>query len=280
MEQELQTKANADEVPVITPSVTDAELDAAAEGKAPEEITEEPKEEPKEEAKAEEQPKPEPTPEEIAAQEEHKERSRLGRKLAKVEEELLEQRKQTNELMQLLRAKFEPKEEKPPDLPEYITTPEELEKYLNYRDQQRVQKQQEYHQNYAKTVYGFKANDADAHAEILKEMDANFRNIPTGNPLIDAQINYSQAKAAYFSKLAAAKKVEREVPVKGGQPEVPTGLSGNSRVTSKSPSLPKLDKVAQEYVDYLRSLGKKEDQIVEFINKTLEGEAPAYIGQR
>uniref|UniRef100_A0A6M3KZ82 Uncharacterized protein n=1 Tax=viral metagenome TaxID=1070528 RepID=A0A6M3KZ82_9ZZZZ len=273
MDQEVLIKAEADEVTVITPSVTDAELDAAAAGKTLEE-------KPVEEKPAEEL-KPEKTAAEIAAEEEHRERSRLGRKLAKVEEELLEQRKQTNELMELLRTQMPRKEEDKPNIPEYITTPQELEQYLEYRDQTKMKKQQEYHGLYRKTVFGFKVNDnAEIHAEILKEMDANFNTIPTGNPIIDAELNYNKAARAYYAKLAATKKVEKQIPLKGGESEVPTGLSGTSRVNAKEAALPKLDSVAQEYVDYLRSKGKKEEEITAFVKSTLEGEAPAYIGQR
>lgn len=279
MEQEVQAKANADEVPVVTSTVTDADLDAAAEGKTTEEKVEKPEEK---EVKTELKIQLEKSPEELAAEEEHKERSRLGRKLAKVEEELLEQRKQTNELMELLRTQFTPRpQEEKPDIPEYITTPQELEQYLDYREKQKFQKQQNYHQSYAKTVFGFKPNDPDIHAEILKEMDANFRAIPTGEPAIDARINYSDAKAAYFAKLNASRKVNgKEVPLAGGKLEVPTGLSGGSRVVTKEATPPKLDSVAQEYVDYLKSKGMKQEEINAFVKSTLEGEAPAYIGHR
>ena len=276
MPEEVKPKAEAEEVPVVTTTVTDAELNAAAEGKTTEEkvVEELPKEEPK--------PQPiEKTPEEVAAEEEHKERSRLGRKLAKVEEELLEQRKQTNELMELLRTQLVPKpQEEKPNLPEYISTPQELDQYLEYREQEKFKKQQQYNQSYARNVMGFKTNDPDIHSEILKEMDANFRAIPTGDPILDAEINYSKAKAAYYAKLASTRKVEKEVPLRGGKEEVPTGLSGSSRVVIKESPLPKLDSVAQEYVDYLRSKGMKEDDINKFVKTTLEGEAPAYIGQR
>lgn len=278
MGQEVQAQANADEVPVITSTVTDAELNAAAEGKTTEEKVAKPEEK---EVTAGLKIQLEKTPEELAAEEDHKERSRLGRKMAKVEEELLEQRRQTNELMELLRTQMTRKEqEEIPNLPEYITTPQELEQYLEHRESKKVKQQQDYHQGYAKTVFGFKPNDPDIHADILKEMDANFRNIPTGNPAVDAEINYSKAKAAYYSKAVAARKVEKEIPLKGGKEEVATGLSGTSRVTTKATVLPKLDSVAQEYVDYLRSKGKKEEEINAFVKSSLEGEAPAYIGQR
>ena len=281
MGQEDQTGANADEVTVVTSTVTDADLDAAAEGKTTEKKDEE------KEVKAEPKIQLEKTPEELAAEEEHKERSRLGRKVAKFEEELLEQRRHTNELMELLRAQMTKKEpEESPNLPAYINTPEDLEKYLEHRETKKVKQHQDYHEGYAKTVFGFKSSETkpgdapEIHAEILKEMDANFRNIPTGNPNIDAEINYSKAKAAYYAKLSASKKVEREVPLKGGKEEVPTGLSGASRVVGKETVLPKLDSVAQEYVDYLRSKGKKEEEITTFIKQSLGGEPPAYIGQR
>jgi hypothetical protein len=276
MSDEEKPKADADEVTVITPTVTDAELDAAAEGRVLETVLEEKKDEgipgPKIQL--------DKTPEELAAEEEHKERSRLGRKLARVEEELLEQRKQTNELMEILRGQFVKKEEVKPNFPEYITTPQELEQYLSYRDEEKLKKTQEYHSGYRKTVFGFKGNDPEVHGDILKEMDANFKDILTGNPNLDAEINYSKAKAAYYAKLASSRKIGKEIPLNRNKEEVATGLSGTSRVTMKETVLPKLDPVAQEYVDYLRSKGKKEEEIAAFVKSSLEGEAPAYIGQR
>jgi hypothetical protein len=271
-------KADVAEIPVGTSTVSDAELDAAADGKTPETKVEEV---PKVEVIPGSEAPPAKTPEELASEEEHKERSRLGRKLAKVEEELLAQRQQTNELLQLIREQGAKKEPDPKEqLPEYITTPQELEQYLDYREKKKNDLQQTYHQSYAKTVFGFKSNDAEIHAEILKEMDANFRAIPTGNPAVDAELNYSRAKAAYYAKLVSSKKIEKEIPLRGGKEEVATGLSGASRVVGKEATLPKLDTVAQEYVDYLRSKGKKEEEITAFVKQSLEGEAPSYIGQR
>jgi hypothetical protein len=264
------TEANAEGTAVT--NVTDAALDAAAENQ----------EEEKESQQVESETKEELTPEQKA----QVERSRLGRRQAqrvdKLEQELLETRRQHNELMELI-SNIVPKLQ--PNHPAQAPVQEEdLDRPLTRREWEQleaqkrrseVEQQTNYQKSYQRTLNAFRSQNPDLHEEVVAEKMKNFNVIVTGNPELDAEFNYNRAMASVLKKKSAAPR--RQVPVNGGTEAVPTGLSGTSRV--KPSELPKvqLDPEAQELMNYLASKGKD----TKWASETLTGEIPLnLLGKR
>ena len=194
----------------------------------------------------------------------HKERSRLGRRFTKFEQEIEGLKQTIGNLTNTLnqrpdpyadRAIHQPMEDKPPV--EYITTPEDLEKYEAWRSQRAEQQRSQYANKY---VHGIKSMTymSDMHSEIENELLTNVGEYPTyskfSDPMGDAQKNYMKAE----NKLLKQKLVGAQAPkpnVRGGS-NTPAGVSATTRINAPTKSPTKLDEYASKFV---RSLGESED---------------------
>ncbi len=83
-------------------------------------------------------------------------------------------------------------------------------------------------------------------------MYENFNKVHTGDPEIDARINYAEAKAALVEKNMAKPKInlKQEKPVA-------VGVGGGSVTEPTKPKEVKLSEDAQSYATYLKNKGSK-----------------------
>ena len=85
-------------------------------------------------------------------------------------------------------------------LPEFVATPEDQFKTQHVIDAARKQYTRVYQDGYVRTLNTLKVENPDQHDVIVKEMMENFNIRRTGNPAVDAEINYSRALAAVAKK--------------------------------------------------------------------------------
>lgn len=247
-----QDKANEQSQTVTDTPVTDADLDSALEGSGqPETIVE---------------PQAEVKPIE---EEDHSEKSRLGRKVKRMEEQFSNVLEKFDDFM----SRSIPPQPSPPadELPEFIQTPEDVERVVSARERKIATAQQMYSGNYIKQLQGLGNVNTEIHDDILNEMAANpnFNARHTGNPIVDARLNYAEAKASVLAKKTAGTRPN--IPVSGGSPISPTGISATSRnAVTPTSELPELSEASKEFI---RRTGMSEEDV----KAALTGNAPLNI---
>ena len=197
------------------------------------------------------------------------ERTRLGRRVKKMEGTLDEIRN----FMQTLSGPAshpKPSEASGDEIPEFVSTPADVDKILDNRERRKIESQKTYETQYFKRLNTFSGEDPDFHEQIVDEMVKNqrFNQILTGNPDIDARTNYAEAKAHLLSQ-----KMSKVRPnVRGGKPSVSTDLSISSHSDRSVPEDIQLDPVAAEFV-------KKVGMSKESVNKAFAGEMPVHLAR-
>ncbi len=262
----VEEQVKPDDKPPVTEKVTDAALssafDAMAEEKKPEEV--------KVELPAKEVetiPKKEELDDDVLDQ---KTRSWMGRKIAGMRDQIKQELEEEFEqrMTQKLRSKEEPKRD---ELPEIISTPDDVDRVIDARERRKSESQQKYEQSYIKTARAFAKDNAEIHEDVWKEMMANHNVIRTGNPEVDAELNYLRAKTVVVGSRVGFKQVKANV--RSEVSDVPTSISTESRETSPPPPTITLDPDAKEF---LRRIGKGEDWAAE----ALKGDTPIHLSSR
>ena len=252
----------------VTERVTDEELQsaleealAAGDEETPAEAEAAPEETPEEVSPPAEpvaaQPQPPPTPEEPT---DPRERTALGRKVKGLELEV-------QRLTQMLSARPQAPPANSPQAnedepPEFITTPDELERYLSIRERKRQAEVQGYQMGYGQRFLEI-GKDDPMYMEVEQEMMSSFNRRETGNPAIDAELNYHRARAAVLSKKLASPAPEvpaaPKIPGKGDKPQG-SGVTIASRNSRPASAPPQLDEFA---ADFIRRTGMKEESVRE-----------------
>ncbi len=249
-EESLESK----ETPPVEP-VGDEELDSAAQTTEEEVVKVEKKETKKIEPEDEE---------------EHRERSKLGRKVKQLEDVIQQQ----NERMEMLMAKLETPASTNPYEDE-ILTEEDWKKYRAIRKKE-TEEQTKYSQGYIRNFYAEGKKDREGNPElydeVYNEMAVNFNIRYSNDPSMDAALNYAKAKAAVLAKKTASPKLKPNL--KGGdKPQASTNIDVKSRAAPEPSEEIELDDEAKEFV---RKVGMK----TESIREALKGEAPAHLSAR
>lgn len=159
---------------------------------------------------------------------ENAERSKLGRKVKTLEEQI-------TRLSGLLERKQQ--EQEPEDS---ILTPENLPKYIERLEQERSHKKQEYSSSYTSKFAEIGAEDENFD-DVWAEMYANHNAVVTGDPSVDAQINYLKAQNALLKK-------GPKNPVQGKGATTNTAVNIPDGMQKKQTVMPKLDHVAAEFL--------------------------------
>ena len=247
MEDNNATKGIAGDATVTEPSVTDEALTAALEGKETSE--------PEVTAKAAEA-EPDGQDEQ---DEDHAEKTRLGRKVKKLEDVMVTKAEFSQLMNKLDTLMAKPAEQVSTDkveMPEYVTTPDDVEKVIQAREQRMRTDQETYQKAYVSTMVSM-GNGNEQHDDVVKEMMTNFNVRRTGNPQIDAELNYAKAQAAVLSRGAT-----KTVPVKGEKPAAAGVTVGNTN-TQRKVTLPKLSAEAESFAAYMIRNGMSEESIAE-----------------
>lgn len=177
-----------------------------------------------------------------------RENSRLGRKVAKLEGTIME-------LSSNLRSFLEQGQNRAnaTTIPEYISTPADVEQILNAREQKQRDEQGRYESAYKGQLMQFAAEEP-LHQEIVNEMMANFNWKHTAQGNIDAELNYSKAKASLLSKKMATPK-----PNVKSESGIATALGVSGQSAQTTPKAPvKLDPIAERFAKHM---GMTDDQI-------------------
>lgn len=207
----------------------------------------------KEEAKPAEEAKPVVEGEVVLTHEEearelHKTRSDLGRKFKGLEDkyDLI-----LNEIRGL-----KPKPEEQP-LPEVITTPEDVNRVIDAREQGKSKKVQEYQGTYTRTFQELGEDDLELHEEVMKEVFppdkpqdyvSPFNKIISGDPVRDAAKNYKAAMKAVLAKKTANVKPPEPQPNVRGEKPVGSGVSvGTKTIPSGKPKV-QLDDLTKSFL--------------------------------
>lgn len=224
--------------------------DTKEEVKEPEkEVSDESEGEEKTPEKASSEPKPE-------EDEDHKEASKLGRKVKGLYDRFDQIMARLDQIQQPAR-----QEVKEVDMPEVITSPEDVERVLSAREERAKQAKVSYERSYLKVIGELAGDNEELHEEIYTEMMKNHNVRHSDNPDMDARLNYERAK---FS--VATRKSDSDKPKRIKSDKIPAQpAAGAARSESKSVAMPKLDKEAQDYVNYLRKKGTSEDDIAKIL---------------
>lgn len=257
MEDNKATEGLAEDATVTEESVTDEALTAALEGKKTSES--------KPTGKATEA---EPELQDEGQEEQgddHATKTRLGRKVKKLEEVMVT-KDEFNQLMSKLDTfmtrpvEIQVSTEQNTEMPEYVATPDDVEKVIQARENRIRSEQDTYQRAYVSQMVSMSQGN-DAHDDIVKEMMTNFNVRRTGNPQIDAELNYANAKAAVLSRGTI-----RTVPVKGDN-VVASGVTHGTTNTQHKVVLPKLSPDAENFVAYMRRQGMSEESIAEALSE-------------
>ena len=196
-----------------------------------------------------------------------KERSRLGRRLSKFEQEFSELKTKMSVLDKLdsFMSQQQQAQYRQPDpqrtvvedeqLPEFITTPEDFEKYQMIRQRKQDRQNQLYTSNYVGSIRQMSYINPEMHSEIEKELMTNVKLYMkhTNDPLQDANINYRIAEANVLKK-----RMMDSTPrpnIKGGT-TVPTGVTSTTRMAAPPKVVDKLDDYAAKFI---KAIGASED---------------------
>ena len=281
--KDVQPEATADQV---TPE-QDIDLDSAAleaerrlAGEVPAETVEEKvestevTEEPVVEEKVEQKATPDETPEEPT---DHKERTKLGRKVAELEHNigtLLEQNRTLIERLISPPPKEQPQVEQEQEYID-ISTPEGLDKFLTQREQSRILAAQKDKVNYGlgyesqvkEWVGKVTATEDPDVTEIHKLItgDTPFNVRLSSDPKSDFAINLAKAEAHYYKQKAKAPVAEKKVPLKNDPPRSPLAVGGESKADSSVVN-PKPMNISPAALEFAKSQGWGDEEVTKILS--------------
>lgn len=211
-----------------------------------------------------------------------RERSNLGRKVKRLEDELTN----FNSKMDTLLSRFpqpQPAYQQEEEIPEIIATSEDVlkllrspkgkEMYKTLKDeetQEQAKERDKYEREYFIASEKMKDDNPEMHQEIFDEMLKNFNKVRTGTPEIDAELNYTRAKASVLSKRIAAPAKPKPPNVKGGGSAIPAGLSVGSTNDTEHEKELNLDADALEFL-------KKTGMSMDSAKSALKGDIPMHL---
>ncbi len=221
----------------------------------------------------------------------HKERSRLGRRMKSLEDsigQILERLSQPQQPAPVQNTATQPVDysdnyviqriaeaKERGIIPEIITTPEDqwaTNRYLAQIEQERTATlNNAYSQGYIRQLESNKGKvDESLHAEIIAELykdNSPFNVRHSDNPVADARINYAEAKAYILEQKATG---NGKNVFKGKQTNLATGVTATTRQKIQADELPPLDETAKEFV---RMTGMSEESV----RSALKGDLPIHL---
>lgn len=146
---------------------------------------------------------------------------------------------------------------------------EDFLRKMTVYEKRKIEKQKSYEENYVNRIRRLGSGDQD-YKEIYDEMYNNFNVIHSGDPEIDAEINWSKAQASVLKKKVSPNKPN----VKGERNTAPTDLGVNATNDSTATTEIQLDDYAKEYVT---RTGMKKESIEKAVKSELR---PGVSGRR
>jgi hypothetical protein len=197
------------------------------------------------------------TPEQLV----QKERSRHGREISSLKDQVSDLKRSIESLASDLTSRQTHSlpvedDEKPPV--EFVTTPDELEKYNAWKERKVAKQRENYTRDYVRAVKSLSYMNPEFHNEIEKELLASDTryNSHSGfiKPSYDAEANYNIAEAKILKR--KLKEAKGEVTVTRGDNSLATGVTVTSTNATTGKKKVELDEDAKKF---LRGMGEKED---------------------
>lgn len=217
-----------------------------------------------------EEPIQDPIPDEPV---DNTERSNLGRKVAAQGETLSRIEETLAELQAGQRRDVDPVRDPLEDVDDDTPlTKGEVKQMIENAERKKAEKNDKYVNGYRNTLAVLaRGVDPEFHQVVVNKMMADHNVKHSDDAVMDARLNYANAKADVLGELATKKSPFARKAADGQN-------LGGSATTTNAPQVNKpkvkLDPYAQDFVDTLKRQGKMTD---EEIAEALEGDAPAYI---
>jgi len=212
-------------------------------------------------AKAEEAAKP-AAAEDEDAELDHKERSRLGRRVkgleAKLEEVLSLLRQQGQQTPSGPVASPATDDEEPPAV---IATIEDLERATKFLEKKKMQERAAYAARYSEEFLKLGKDDPD-YEEIEKEMMAHHNVVRTGDPRLDAQINFDKARISLYRR-----RLESKTPPKPNVKGEDTKGTGVTVTAANISGKGKPVELPDEVRDFVRRIKRDESWAAEVLSQ-------------
>ena len=220
---------------------------------------------------------PEPAP--VEPQEEptdHKERTKLGRKVADLESnigKLLEQQRLLIERLpvSVVQAPTPEPEQEYVDL----STPEGLRTFMAQERERERNDKATYAVGYASQVKEWisdaeRAEDADA-VEINKLLtgDTPYNVRHSSNPQGDFVLNLSRAEAHYYKQKAKTPPAEKKAPLLNDKPRAPLAVGGESKADAGSVSTKPL-KISAAAMEFAKANGMSDEDVAAILSAPIQ----------
>lgn len=185
----------------------------------------------------------------------HRENSRLGRKVVRLEETITELSEQIRTFLNQSGGKVN---NQVADDPEYISTADDVRRIMQREKQAEESKLTAYQTDYKRTLNTLGVDDP-IREEVIAEMFSNnyngpFNKVQTGFGNADARINFSDARAAVI-----AKKHATPTPNVKGESGVPAGLGVSGQSAASATKTPiQLDPTAEKFA---KTMGMTDEQV-------------------
>lgn len=193
------------------------------------------------------------TPEELA---EHRERSQLGRRVSAMEDNMKAFMAQVGNAVERLEALGQPKGAGTYDAmhsvgmtapssadDDDLVTRGDFRTMLAEHEHETTKKHAEYETKYIAHLNTLKVEDPENHEAVVNEMLANYNGKYSDDPVADAERNYFRAAKSVM------KKGIKPNPLKGSTNPPALGVGGDTPDKDKDTAVPKLDEIAQEFVN-------------------------------
>ncbi len=252
------------------PKVTDQDLNDAAEAVIQEPVPIEPPPAP-----AQEEPSSQvPTAQPPSDQDENIERTRLGRRVKRIEDDM------TN-FMTEMRGYMSVQRQTPPALDEPLSddmqpitkkeTLQVIQEYESKKNQENIQ----YFKDYVRhlTTAGLELSE-DEYNEVVKEHQDKFNIRHSSDAKADAERNFLNAYNSVLKKRISKVSKERPNPLPGKKPEAPLGGPPGAPPADTRPTVK--SKLDADATHFAQALGLSE----EWVNDALIGEAPLYLAKK
>lgn len=200
----------------------------------------------------------------LQEEEDHKERSKLGRRLSAMEQEAEARGTRLDATLDKMEAFLSSNPNAnattETDYDEPLTK-KDIDKFMEDREYKTKIAQGKYEQGYLQYVSKLgQQEDPEFHEEIQEEMMKNFNVKYSRDPVADAERNYLRATRAILKKGSPSK----ENPLKGNKPKSALGVAGDTQMKdNKEFVMPALDEDAK---DFIKRKGLSEEQVKKYLS--------------
>ena len=217
-------------------------------------------------------------PEEIKEEPtDHKERTKLGREVARLKDDLGKVLEQNRLLIERLTVPPAPPPPAQEAEPEYVdlSTPEGLRTFMAQERERERNDKATYAVGYASQVKEWisdaeRAEDADA-VEINKLLtgDTPYNVRHSSNPQGDFVLNLSRAEAHYYKQKAKTPPVEKKAPLLNDKPRAPLAVGGESKADAGSASTKPL-KISAAAMEFAKANGMSDEDVAAVLSAPIQ----------